>query len=99
MADEATDGYELGERAAIRQFDGGCEPARAEKEAAAELKQRAARDAAEATLPELRCCREQVRRAWLAETGPERQAELRGEWMDLSRRIAELIAGPQKGAM
>ena len=77
--------YELSELAAIRELDGGCPADVAELLAEQDV------EARRAASPEMLIAeRARLRKVWLAETDPDRCAELRGRWQALSMQIAEL---------
>lgn len=88
--------YEYEERAAIRQFDGGCERLVAEGAAHDDMAERADEQGrlavlrAGSELEALAIERSQIQREWLAETDAQRNAELRRRWQDLSMQIAAL---------
>jgi hypothetical protein len=85
--------YELEERAAIRQFDGGQGQAAAESLAGGDMAGRDEEIArvqtirAEGDIDSLEKERDKVRRAWLATNEPEENLRLKKRWQELCMQI------------
>jgi len=84
MGEKAED-YEVGERAAIRELDGGCEAAKAEQLAADDLRGRRSRE----SMAELQAARDKLGDRLRAMHAGEEKDNLFAQWTELSQAIIE----------
>jgi len=93
---EREEQYEYGERAAIREIDGGCDLATADHLARVDLSHRPEEQVAMAAfragseIGRLMAERDRVTDLWMREKDPQREKELRERWAKLSIKIATI---------